>query len=166
MLRTVLGLLLRHVGRPDPLNLLRPGVGPHPLLINIHTSYNLHSRADWQLLVLLKTTNTLSSLVGTTKTLSPHVFTFYFFCWVHEPYHFGFHRFTVQLQFFPSVDAGPTRFPCETTTSHGPWPGPRTEAGKGATTATPNPSRIGQTSRTPIGKYLQNLDQNTFFGSD
>jgi hypothetical protein len=64
------------------------------------------------------------------------------------------------------VDAEPTRFPSDMTTSHGPWSSPRTEAGKGEATATPNPSRIGQTSRTHIGKYLLNLDQNTFFGSD
>jgi hypothetical protein len=64
------------------------------------------------------------------------------------------------------VDAGPTRFPCDMTTSHGPWSGPRTETGKGATTSIPNPSRIGQTSRAPKWKYLLNFDQNTFFGSD
>jgi ABC-type Fe2+-enterobactin transport system substrate-binding protein len=59
----------------------------------------------------------------------------------------------------------PTGFRSATTISHGPWPGPRTEAGKGAATATPNPSRIGKTSQTLIGKYLLYLDQNTFFGS-
>jgi hypothetical protein len=64
------------------------------------------------------------------------------------------------------VDVGPTGFSSDTTTSRGPWPGPRTEAEKGAATATPNPSRICQTSRIPIGKYLLNLDQNTFFVSD
>jgi hypothetical protein len=64
------------------------------------------------------------------------------------------------------VDVGPTGYPSDMTTSHGLWPGPRTEVGRGATTATPNPSRIGQTSRTPIGKYLLYFHQDTFFGSD
>jgi hypothetical protein len=62
--------------------------------------------------------------------------------------------------------AGPIGFPSDTTTSHGPWPGTWTEAGRGAATVTPNPSRIGQTSRTPVGKYLLYSDQNTFFGFD
>jgi hypothetical protein len=61
---------------------------------------------------------------------------------------------------------GPTVFLSDMTTSCGLWPGPRTEAARGAATATPNPSKIGQTSRTPIGKYLLYLDQDTFFGSD
>jgi hypothetical protein len=65
-----------------------------------------------------------------------------------------------------SVDVGPTGFPRDMITSRGLWPGPWTEAGRGAAIATPNPSRIGQTSRTPIGKYLLYLDQDTFFGSD
>jgi hypothetical protein len=56
------------------------------------------------------------------------------------------------------VDAGPTRFHSDMTTSRGFWPSPWTEAGRGTTTATLNPSRIGQTSRTPIGKYLLYLD--------
>jgi hypothetical protein len=64
------------------------------------------------------------------------------------------------------IDAGPTGFPSDTTMSHGLWLGPRTEAGRGTTTATPSPSRISQTSRTPIGKYLLYLDHDTFFGSD
>jgi hypothetical protein len=64
------------------------------------------------------------------------------------------------------IEAGPTGFSSDTTISHGLWPGPRTKAGRGATTAIPNPSRIGQTSQTPIGKYLLYLDQYTFFGSD
>jgi hypothetical protein len=41
------------------------------------------------------------------------------------------------------VDMGHIGFPNDTTASCGLWPGPRTEAGRGATTATPNPSRIG-----------------------
>jgi hypothetical protein len=64
------------------------------------------------------------------------------------------------------VDAGPTGFRSDTTTSRGFWPSPRTKAGRGAATATPNLSRIGQTSRTPIGKYLLYLDQDIFFGSN
>jgi hypothetical protein len=65
-----------------------------------------------------------------------------------------------------TIDAGPTGFPSDMTTSRGLWPGPRTDVGRGATTATPNPSRIGQTSRTSIGKYLLYLDQDTIFGFD
>jgi hypothetical protein len=45
-----------------------------------------------------------------------------------------------------SVDAGPTGFRSGMTTSRGPWPGPRTGARRGAASAIPNPSRIGQTS--------------------
>jgi hypothetical protein len=57
-----------------------------------------------------------------------------------------------------SVDVGLIGFPRDMITCRGLWPGPRTEAGRGAATATPNPSRIGQTSRTPIGNYLLYLD--------
>jgi hypothetical protein len=64
------------------------------------------------------------------------------------------------------VDAGPTGLPSNMPTSRGPWPNPRIEAGRGATTDTPNPSRIEQNSRTPTEKYLLYLDQDTFFGSD
>jgi hypothetical protein len=41
-----------------------------------------------------------------------------------------------------SVDAGLTGFSSNVTTSRGPWPGPRIEAGRGAASATPDPSRI------------------------
>jgi hypothetical protein len=64
------------------------------------------------------------------------------------------------------VNTGPIGFPSDMTTSRGLWPSPQTETRRGAATAIPNPSRIGQTSRTPIGKYLLNLVQDTFFGSD
>jgi hypothetical protein len=53
---------------------------------------------------------------------------------------------------------GTHRFPSDMTTSRGLWPSPRTKAWRGVATATLNPSRIGQTSRTPIGKYLLYLD--------
>jgi hypothetical protein len=46
-----------------------------------------------------------------------------------------------------SIDAGPTGSPSDMITSHGPGPGPQTEAGRGTAIATPNQSRIGQTSR-------------------
>jgi hypothetical protein len=49
-----------------------------------------------------------------------------------------------------AIDAGPIGFPSDMATSQGPWLGPRTEARRGATFATPNPSRIGQTSRIPL----------------
>jgi hypothetical protein len=49
-----------------------------------------------------------------------------------------------------SVDAGPTWFSSNVTTSRGTWPSPQTEAGKGAASATPDPSRIDQTSRIPM----------------
>jgi hypothetical protein len=65
-----------------------------------------------------------------------------------------------------TVDAGPTGFPSDMTTGRGLWPSPRTKAGRGAATATPNPSRKGQTSRTSKGKYFLYLDQDTFFGFD
>jgi hypothetical protein len=65
-----------------------------------------------------------------------------------------------------SVDAGPIGFPSDMTTSRELWPDPWTEAGRGAATATPNPSRIGQISQTHIGRYLLYLDQDTLFGSD
>jgi hypothetical protein len=48
------------------------------------------------------------------------------------------------------VDAGPTWFPNNVTTSHGPWPDPRTGARRGVASTTPDPSRIGQTSRIPM----------------
>jgi hypothetical protein len=32
------------------------------------------------------------------------------------------------------IDTGPTGLPSDTTTSHGPWLGPQTEAGKGVAT--------------------------------
>jgi hypothetical protein len=48
------------------------------------------------------------------------------------------------------VDAGPIGFHSEVTTNRGPWPGPRAGARRGAASATPTPSRIGQTSRIPI----------------
>jgi hypothetical protein len=47
-----------------------------------------------------------------------------------------------------SVDAGPTRFSSNVTTSRGP--GPWTKAGRGAASTTPDPSRLGQTSRITI----------------
>jgi hypothetical protein len=49
-----------------------------------------------------------------------------------------------------TVDEGPTGFSSNVTTSCGPWPGPRIEAGKGAASATSDPSRIDQTSRVPM----------------
>jgi hypothetical protein len=45
------------------------------------------------------------------------------------------------------INARPTGFPIDMTTSRGSWLGPRTGAKRGATPATPNLSRIGQTSR-------------------
>jgi hypothetical protein len=48
------------------------------------------------------------------------------------------------------VDVGPTGFSNDMTTSHGPWPSPQTKARRGATSASPNPSRIGQTSQIPM----------------
>jgi hypothetical protein len=48
------------------------------------------------------------------------------------------------------VDVGPTGFRSDVTTSHGPWPGPRTKARRGTTSATLNSSRIGQTSWIPM----------------
>jgi hypothetical protein len=48
------------------------------------------------------------------------------------------------------VDAGSTGFPNNVTTSRGPWPSPRTRARRGVASATPDPSRIGQTSRIPM----------------
>jgi hypothetical protein len=48
------------------------------------------------------------------------------------------------------VDTGPIGFPSNMTASRGPWLGPRTRARRGATSATPSPSRIGQTSRIPM----------------
>jgi hypothetical protein len=44
------------------------------------------------------------------------------------------------------VDVGPIGFPSDVTTNRGPWLGPRAEARRGAASATPTPSRIGQTS--------------------
>jgi hypothetical protein len=41
------------------------------------------------------------------------------------------------------IEAGPTGFRNNVTTSHGPWPSPRVEARRGAASATPTPSRIG-----------------------
>jgi hypothetical protein len=52
------------------------------------------------------------------------------------------------------VDAGPTGFPSNVTTSRGSWPGPRIEAERGAASATLDPNRIGQTSRIPIETTL------------
>jgi hypothetical protein len=43
----------------------------------------------------------------------------------------------------PPVDAGPTGFPNDMTTSHGPWPSLQTRARRGITSTTPNLSRIG-----------------------
>jgi hypothetical protein len=51
---------------------------------------------------------------------------------------------------YMAVDAGPTGLPSKATTDHGSWPGPRTEARRGATSAIPNPSRIGQTRWIPM----------------
>jgi hypothetical protein len=48
------------------------------------------------------------------------------------------------------VDAGPTGFRSSVTIGHGPWPGLRAEARRDAASATPTPSRIGQTSRIPM----------------
>jgi hypothetical protein len=45
---------------------------------------------------------------------------------------------------------GPTGFPSDMATIRGPWPSPRIEARRGATSTTLNPSRIGQTSWIPI----------------
>jgi hypothetical protein len=41
------------------------------------------------------------------------------------------------------VDAGLIGFPSDVTTNRGPRPGPRAKARRGATSATPTPSRIG-----------------------
>jgi hypothetical protein len=41
------------------------------------------------------------------------------------------------------VDAGLAGFPSDVTIGRGPWPSPRAEARKGATSATSTPSRIG-----------------------
>jgi hypothetical protein len=40
------------------------------------------------------------------------------------------------------IDAGPIGFPSDMITSRGLWHGPQTKAGRRATTATPNSSRI------------------------
>jgi hypothetical protein len=48
------------------------------------------------------------------------------------------------------VDAGSTGFRNDVTTSRGPWPDPQTGARRGVSSTTPNPSRIGQTSRIPM----------------
>jgi hypothetical protein len=53
-------------------------------------------------------------------------------------------------KYLGAVDAGPTKSPSDVTMSRGHWSGPQTEAGRGTTIATLNPSRIGQTSRIPI----------------
>jgi hypothetical protein len=71
-----------------------------------------------------------------------------------------------ELLKYTGVDARLTGFRSDTTTSRGFWPGLRTEEGWGAATATPNSSRIGQTSWTHIGKYLLYLDHDTFSESD
>jgi hypothetical protein len=47
------------------------------------------------------------------------------------------------LSLMVDVDAGPTGFPSNVTASRGPRTGPRTEAGGGAASVTPDPSRIG-----------------------
>jgi hypothetical protein len=49
-----------------------------------------------------------------------------------------------------TVDVGPTGFPSDVTIGRGPWPGPQAEARRGAASATPTPSRIGQTSQIPM----------------
>jgi hypothetical protein len=49
-----------------------------------------------------------------------------------------------------SVDVGPIGFPNNVTTSRGPWPGPLNRSRRGVSSTTPNPSRMGQTSRIPM----------------
>jgi hypothetical protein len=63
---------------------------------------------------------------------------------------FQSHLYYLQPWGFLAVDAGPIGFSSNVTTSHGPWSSPWIEAGRGAASATPDLSRIGQTSWIPI----------------